>query len=192
MTYEPAAPLSAPAYVPYPVPQPPVKGTSGLAITGLVFAFLVAPVGFILSIVGFVKTRGGRRKGAGIAIAGIIVSFLIMGATVALIAANSGKIATVADPGCVTGRSAILSNESKMSSHDLAQLKSALQATVNGLTEATAKATHSNVRTAMRALGQDYSELLNDVNTVTPPNEALHTRMTQDGDTADKLCTFGK
>ena len=191
MTYEPA-PFSAPTYAPYPPPQPPVKGTSGLAITGLVFAFLVAPVGLILSIVGFVKTRGGRRKGAGIALAGIIVSVVILGGSTALIAANSGKIATVADPGCVTGKHAILDNTPKLSSHDAGQVKAALQTIVGGLTEATAKATHSNVRTAMQALGQDYSELLNDVNTATQPDEALHTRMTQDGDTADKLCTFGK
>lgn len=62
----------APAYA-QPTPTPPGRV---LAIVGLVLAFLVAPVGLIISIVAAVKLgKAGQPKG--LAIAGIIVGALI-------------------------------------------------------------------------------------------------------------------
>lgn len=61
--------------------------TDVVSVVGLVLAFLLAPVGLVLSIVGLVRTAGGRRKGRGIAIAGVIVSILMtVLATVAVVA----------------------------------------------------------------------------------------------------------
>ncbi|WP_159620224.1 DUF4190 domain-containing protein [Arthrobacter zhaoguopingii] len=55
-----------------------VQRTSGsrtLSITGLVLAFLISPVGLILSIVALVKARRSGT-GNGLAVAGIIVGLL--------------------------------------------------------------------------------------------------------------------
>lgn len=71
----PAAGYAAPGAPVYaqPTPTPPGKV---LAIVGLVLAFLVAPVGLIISIVAAVKLgKAGQPKG--LAIAGIVVGALI-------------------------------------------------------------------------------------------------------------------
>ena len=51
--------------------------TDVVSIVGLVLAFLLAPIGLVVSIVGLTRTAGGRRKGRGFAIAGIIVSVVV-------------------------------------------------------------------------------------------------------------------
>src|SRR5688572_16413700 len=111
----------------YQTPPPPQRGTSGLAIAGLILAFLMAPVGFILSLVAVFKTGKGRSKGRGLAVAGLIVSTLIIGGTTTavVLALNS----TVADPGCVAGKAAIVSSGSSV---DPASLKT----TIDGLNAA--------------------------------------------------------
>jgi hypothetical protein len=48
-----------------------------VSVLGLVLAFLLAPVGLVLSIIGLFRTSGGRRKGRGLAIAGVVVSILV-------------------------------------------------------------------------------------------------------------------
>ncbi len=57
------------------------KPWSGVAIAAFVTAFLVAPVGILLGIIGIFHTSKGRRRGMGLSIAaipvGIIVSVLI-------------------------------------------------------------------------------------------------------------------
>ncbi|MBO0869704.1 MAG: hypothetical protein J2P15_14175, partial [Micromonosporaceae bacterium] len=130
---------------------PPPKSTSGLAIAGLILAFLLAPIGLILSIVGLVQTGGGRRKGRGLAITGLVVSLLITGGATALIVAASGS--TLADPGCTTGKDAILTHGSNMTDPQ------EIQATIDGLNAAAAKATHDNVRAAMKAMADDYTQI---------------------------------
>ena len=66
----------------YPVAGPAHPGTppstpgNGLAITGLVLAFLVAPIGLIISIIAAVRL-GKARAPKGLAIAGIIVGAVI-------------------------------------------------------------------------------------------------------------------
>lgn len=64
-----AAPASAPAA--------PAPGPSGLAITGLVLAFLAPLIGLILSIVAHVQGRRAGRS-TGLSLAGIIVSAVMM------------------------------------------------------------------------------------------------------------------
>lgn len=79
-----AAPTANPATTPaaYPVAgpgyatPPPAPAGNGLAIAGLVLAFVVAPLGLILSIVAAVKLgKAGASKG--LAVAGIIVGAVI-------------------------------------------------------------------------------------------------------------------
>ncbi|SRR5213078_2850586 len=61
-------------------PVVPPRGTSGLAIAGFVCAFLCGPVGLILSIMGRneCKRSGGTVGGEGLALAGIIISSILL------------------------------------------------------------------------------------------------------------------
>lgn len=53
------------------------RSTDVVSVLGLVLAFLLAPVGLVLSIVGLFRTSGGRRKGRGLAVAGVVVSIVV-------------------------------------------------------------------------------------------------------------------
>lgn len=165
----------------YHAPAPPQRGTSGLAIAGLILAFLIAPIGFILSLIAVFKTGKGRSKGRGLAVAGLIVSTLIIaGSTTAVIlAANS----TVADPGCVAGKAAILAGANNVDANSL-------KTTVDDLKAAAAKAENDDVRAAMTALADDYSQLLDAMTTGNIP-DGLQTKITADAATIDSLCTIG-
>src|SRR5690348_14271082 len=90
----------------YGTPQRP-QGTSGLAVTGLILAFLAAPLGFLLSLIAvFTTGQPPKKKGRGLAIAGLIVSVLIIGGTTTAIVALSKS--TLADPGCSAGKDAVI------------------------------------------------------------------------------------
>lgn len=64
---------------PAPVPAPataPAEPARGLTIAGFVLAFLIAPLGAILSIVALVKINKAGGSSKGLAIAGIIIGVL--------------------------------------------------------------------------------------------------------------------
>jgi type II secretory pathway pseudopilin PulG len=65
---------------PYPPAAPPVSRTSGLAIAGFVCAFFCSVLGLILSIMGHneCKRSGGTIRGEGLALAGIIISSVVL------------------------------------------------------------------------------------------------------------------
>ncbi|WP_408896285.1 DUF4190 domain-containing protein [Nocardioides sp. R1-1] len=67
-------------------PMPPK--TDGISIAALVTSLLccLAPVGVILGFVGLSRTKGGQRKGRGLAIAGIVIG-LLMSITSAVVGA---------------------------------------------------------------------------------------------------------
>jgi hypothetical protein len=186
-------PPATPPYGSAPPTAPAAKpGTNGLAIAGLILAFLAAPIGFILSLVGLIQAGRRGQAGKGLAIAGIIVSIILMaigGVVIAAAVKVAPKVATVADPGCTSGKAAILDNATKAS--DPATVKEGLQATVDGLTAAVGKAKHDNVRTALQTLLDDYTELLKDVNTGTQPDPNLTTKIQTDANAVDSLCTIG-
>ncbi|GAA4104567.1 DUF4190 domain-containing protein [Nocardioides kongjuensis] len=58
-------------------PMPPK--TDGVSIAALVTSLLccLAPLGVILGIVGLSRTKGGQRKGRGLAVAGIVIGLLM-------------------------------------------------------------------------------------------------------------------
>ena len=58
-----------------PAPQQP-QGTNTMAIVGFVLAFLVSPVGLVLSIIGLRQTGRRHEGGRGLAIAGIVIGAL--------------------------------------------------------------------------------------------------------------------
>lgn len=71
------APTPAPPVAQPGAPAPAPTGPSGLAITGLVLAFLAPLIGLILSIVAHVQGRRAGRS-TGLSLAGIIVSAVMM------------------------------------------------------------------------------------------------------------------
>jgi hypothetical protein len=191
----PGAPqYGAPGAAPYAAPAPQ-QGTNGLAIAGLILAFLIAPVGFILSIIALIQTRKRQQKGRGLAIAGVIVSVLSMLASIAIVVAifaTVGKnVATVADPGCVAGKEAITKAASAPTSTDPEATKAQLQTAIDELNAAATKAEHDNVRQAMKALADDYSAIVRAINTGTVPPSDLMDKVQTDANKIDELCTIG-
>lgn len=185
------APGTPPPYGPPGVPAPQqMRGTSGLVITGFVLAFLIAPVGFILSIIG-TATSGVKhgRKGRGLAIAGIVVSVLVMAGGIAAVAAAANS--TVLDPGCVDGKSAIIDNSDQIATGDPAKVRAGLQTTIDGLDAAIKEAKHDNVKDAMTAVRGDYAQLLQAVNSGTQPDPSLQDKLNADAAQVDNLCTIG-
>jgi hypothetical protein len=80
------------------VPQQPAsQGTPTVAIIGLVLAFVMAPVGFVLSIVALVKSK--KWGGKGLSIAGVVVSSLIMIFTGGIVAAAVFLYGALSSPG---------------------------------------------------------------------------------------------
>jgi hypothetical protein len=191
--FEPGAPGTPPGFPGYPgyptAPAPVQQGTNRLAIVGLILAIFIPLLGLILSIVGTVQAGRRNQKGKGLAIAGIVISLVMSAGYVGLIVAVSGKVGTLTDPGCTTAKSAILDNADKVNSDDDATSKAGLQATVDGLTAAQGKATHDNVRNAVKALNADYSEVANDIKTGTQPPADIQTRLTNDANAFDSLCS---
>jgi hypothetical protein len=61
---------AAPAGYGYPAPQK----TNVMAVLGLVFAFLFAPLGVVFSAIGLSQTKRRGEKGRGLALAGLIVA----------------------------------------------------------------------------------------------------------------------
>jgi len=101
--YAPAPAYAAdPGYAPaYPAQAPTAasgsKPASGLAISGLIFAFVAAPVGLILSIIALVIRRKARASIA-LPLAGLIISVLVLvgiGITIAIAVGMLSQVAGV-------------------------------------------------------------------------------------------------
>jgi hypothetical protein len=176
----------------YPPPPEPRRSTNGLAIAGFILAFLMAPVGLILSVVGLIQAGRRQQKGKVLAGAGIVISLLSIALVSVVFVMAAGKVSTLADPGCTTGKAAVLDNQTKVSDpSDLAGMKAGLQATITGLNDAAAKAKHDNVRNAATALADDYTQLLNALNATAAPDASLTSKLATDGQTFDSLCSVG-
>lgn len=70
----------APQYRPHPYPAP-VAPYSGLAIAGFVTSLLwgfgfLSPVGLVLSLAALRDTQRGRKRGFGLAVAGVVIGAL--------------------------------------------------------------------------------------------------------------------
>ncbi len=181
-----------------PAPAPPIRApeahvsaapaeTNGFAITGLVLAFLMAPVGFVFSVIGLIVAARRGQKGKGLAITGLIVSIVIMicfgvGAVIV-----GQRFATFADPGCAEARYAIGLHKSEMSNPD--RIKDAVRSTYEGLDKAAAKAEHDNVRDAITTIAADYRELEQMLIGNTAPTASWDRTVNAHGAAFDKLCS---
>lgn len=83
-------------------PGQPLRPTSVTAVVGFVLAFVVSPVGAVVSGFGIRDTRGGRRGGRGLAVAGVVIGavgtvlwVLAVFAIVAFVQAAAGTVAEV-------------------------------------------------------------------------------------------------
>lgn len=77
----PASGDNAPASTPAPATNAPTNSsapTSGMAIAGLICAFLAPLLGLIFSIIGMKDTKDGKKGGRGLALAGLIISIIGM------------------------------------------------------------------------------------------------------------------
>lgn len=166
------------------------QGTSGLAVTGLILAILVAPVGFILSLIAVFTTGGGRKKGRGLAIAGLVISVLLSaGGAIALFATVGKNVTTIADPGCTKGKAVILNAPTAAADADTA--KKQLQSVIDGLNAAAAQSKNSDVRNAMKTLAGDYAQIVTALNNNTDVPQGVMDKITTDANAIDDLCTLG-
>lgn len=168
----------------YQTPPPaPEQKTSGLAIAGLIFAFLIAPLGFVLSLIAIAKTGTGKAKGRGLAIAGTIISILGMIGWALLItlvfAVSNSK---VLDAGCTDGKDALIKSSTAVNA-------TTVQQTIDGLTAAAAKSKHDDVKAATLALADDYKALLAGLKTGDMPAD-LEAKITADANKFDSFCTI--
>ena len=162
-------------------PPPASRPTSGLAITGLILAFVIAPIGFVLSLIAIFKTGATKAKGRGLAIAGVIVSVLVMGGVAAVFAVVAQS--TALDPGCIDGKQAIFDSGASTDA-------TGLQTTIDALRAAAAKSDDGDVRDAMNTLADDYTQLKTGIESGSLP-EGLEAKITADGERIDTLCTPG-
>lgn len=105
----PDEPLPPPPPPPTGAPPAPPAWAPGehrpfdvFSALGFAFAFVAGPIGLVLSITGIVRTGGGRRRGRGLAIAGLVISVLWIAALAAIIAAVIATSAFRDETGAVT------------------------------------------------------------------------------------------
>ncbi len=193
MTYTPGSPPPPSGdYYPPPgsfPPAAPPQTRNGLAIAGFVLAFLVAPIGLVLCVIALILAGRNRQKGRVLAGFGIVISLAIMAIGITAAVLLGRNITTVADPGCVQGKSAILAVTSPSS--DPATLKTQLQTVIDKLGTAASHAKHDTVRSAMSSMRDDYLAVQKALDTGVPPGAALAGKIATDAKAIDDLCTIG-
>jgi peptidyl-prolyl cis-trans isomerase B (cyclophilin B) len=85
VTTPPYGAYPPPPYDPYGYPRP--RPTNGMAIASLICAFVFAPLGIIFGHVSLSQIKRTGEEGHGLAIAGLIISYLITIGTVVVLAA---------------------------------------------------------------------------------------------------------
>ena len=195
----------------YPV-APPQKQSNGMAIAGFILAFLFWPLGLIFSIIGLV--RSGKIGGAGkkLAIAGLIISIVVGGISVAVIASISNS--TAVDPGCTSAESSLSTLDPKLSSvesqistdansgntdavrTDLTNMVTYLQTAQTDLNHSESVAVHPQVKTQITAVNGDLTTLISAFQAVAGGDDSQADAMTTtaqqletDGSALDTLCS---
>jgi hypothetical protein len=188
---DPYAAVNPPAgYTPPPgavePPPPAPKRGNAPAILSIVLFFLPV-IGLVLSIIGLV--RAGRRGRRAAAIIGLILAILVnLFTAFSIVAVNLTNLNTASDPGCRAVHTTLTNTTAERD--DPATFKAGLQDTIDGLTAAAAKADHANVNAAILTMRDDYTGLLNDVNTGTQPSQSETDKASHDADQLDALCTL--
>jgi hypothetical protein len=148
---EPPSPPDDPyAWPAYPE-VPPRPGTSRLAVTGLILAVVLPPVGLVLSIIARSRTGPDKLAGRSLAVAGIITAVVVgAGATITVVALANSPHPT--DPGCVALQHPDIKIKTAAGGPDF-------QGFVDIFNQAADKAQHDDVKKALRTVADDYKFL---------------------------------
>lgn len=99
--YGPYPPPPGPYEGPYGYPgypgYPPPRGTNALAIASLVCAFVFAPLGIVFGHISLSQIKKSGEEGRGLAIAGLVISYLITVFTVVVVVLSLVFFVTVAN-----------------------------------------------------------------------------------------------
>lgn len=72
-------------YGPHPGGYPPARPTNSLAVVSLVCAFLFAPLGIVFGHMSLSQIKKSGEDGRGLAIAGLVISYLVLVATIVVV-----------------------------------------------------------------------------------------------------------
>jgi len=91
--YQPPPPYGAPPpygqpYGPGPYPYPAPPQTNGMAIASLICAFLFAPLGIVFGHISLSQIKKTGEEGRGLALAGLVISYLMTVMTIVAIVAG--------------------------------------------------------------------------------------------------------
>lgn len=176
-----------------PFQPAPQRGTSKLAVTGLVL-FWLPFVGLLLSFVALFTTGGRRKRGRGLAAIGLVLSLLVTGSTVTAFVVLKDKvknISTIGDPGCIAGKDIVLKNADLGGGTDPVVVKAKLQVLITGLDAAAKSSQNDSVRSAMTALANDYRQVLAAINAGKGVPDESQAKVETDANRIDELCTLG-
>ena len=113
---QPAQPPQQMSPAPNPAPQTQDTGKT-LGIVGLIFAFLIAPVGFILSIIALIQSKKAGFKNVpaiiGICISAIWVIIVPIGVLAAITTVSFGGISTRANTAKANTNAALVQNKAE-------------------------------------------------------------------------------
>src|SRR3954453_17787277 len=75
-----------PTYDPYGYPRP--RPTNGMAIASLICAFVFAPLGIVFGHISLSQIKKSGEEGRGLAIAGLVISYLVTVLSVLVVVAG--------------------------------------------------------------------------------------------------------
>jgi hypothetical protein len=182
------APTAPPPYG-YPPANNQNQG-NGFAVAALVLGIIPTGVlGIIFGILGLIRAGKVGGKGRVMSWIGLILSVLwIVGASVIVVLVAT-TVAKSANPGCV---SAIVAagdgSEFEKANGDPVAIEAQLKTTIAGLNTAAAQSTNPDATTAIKALANDYQDLLDSMTSEQGPSDELFTKITTDAGAVDKAC----
>jgi hypothetical protein len=173
-------------YPPPPAGYPPMpeqqQGFSGLAIAGFILSFFGGLLGFVLSLIAIFQTGKGKKRGRGLAVAGVVISVVVAGVGIAVVVALSKS--SVADPACASGTTLINTNA------QAGYTPTTVQAIITGLDATIAESTNDDVKAAMTKIQADYKEVLKLMKSGKDP-VVVRPKLEADINTINDLCTIG-
>jgi predicted lipid-binding transport protein (Tim44 family) len=183
-TYETPAPYGSP-----PAPPAPAQG-NGFAVASLIFGIIGGSLlGLIFGFIGLSKAKKIGGKGRGMSIAGIILSVVWLVASIGIVVYVATQVVEQNDPGCAAARAFILDEENmQFDTSSEAALKADLQAVVDELNADADLARNAEAKTAIKAMANDFKELLDAIDSGALPGADFDSRITRDGAAIDAAC----
>ena len=209
--YGPQQPYGYGGYY-YPMMPPATSGKNGngFAVTGIVLAILVWPLGLVFSIIGLVKSKARAGAGQVLSIVGILLAVAVGFVTIGFVVIASRS--TALDPGCISAENDFRATMSKFTADDDAISRdqastSAERADIqhfitdaqmlqSQLNTADAQAQHQSVKARIGAIGSDLGTMTSGLQALlrgdtsqTGPVESTAGKLQTDGSAVDSLCS---